>query len=109
MLPLHFVESRVRQRLAGLRRPGLVFEEALEVQPGRDVLTFYIRWKASLFRRGYIAVHIDFTRQTVTTEPVLKGLDLRDEGMAWLDQLVGLIPAASRRRNDGPVNHPESA
>ena len=98
MVPFQVIESRVRQRLGGQQVPGTVYEEELDVRPGKDVLSFYIRWRGPFFRRTFVAVH-HYRRRTVTTEPVLV-VEMDDPSVAWLDQLLGEVPTPSELAPD---------
>lgn len=71
------------------------------MRPGKDVLSFYLRWRGPFFRRTFVAVHLDYRRRRVTTEPPV-AVEMTDVSIGWLEQLLAEVPTPSELAPDWP-------
>lgn len=92
MVPIRLVEAQVRREFAAIQRPGLRYEEERDFSWGREVLRIRVSWKDVAAPRRHIGVYLDFTRNTVRTQPRINHNELDDADLAWIATLVRAVP-----------------
>ncbi len=103
MVPIRMVEAQVRREFAALQRPGLRYEEERDFSWGRDVLRIRVSWKDVAAPRRHIGVYLDFTRNTVRTQPRINHAELDAADLGWIATLVQTVPGS-----DGDAGAPRT-